>query len=182
MKKIISLTILLALVLAICGCQQNNDELEDMMFEEYLKGMEQAEENVFLQLYNSVPKKQKLYRNITWVEKDFTFTISDFSEDTKTKFSITLYLPNSTARQVLDDNNVYIGIYGLRNGYGPTDINAWDELCDSFDSFFYYAIINKSTLDDNVLKATGFSSYYTLSSVAVVISINGSIYSADYEL
>lgn len=181
MKKFISLIILLTLALTVCGCQQNNDELEDMMFEEYLKGMDQSEENVFLQLYNSVPKKQKLYRDITWAEKDFTFTISDFSEDTKTKFSITLYLPKSTARQVLEDNNVYIGIYGLRNGYGPTDVNAWDELCDSFDSFYAYAIGN-STLDDKILEATGFSSYYSLSSVSIVISINGSIYAADYEL
>lgn len=189
MKRVLVIVLCVVLVFSLFSCADRDTECEECE-EEYLNGMSNGQATVFMELYNSVPQKKLLYPNLTWTEKDFSFVISHTQEihddfeivETETIVSTSLYLPDSTLYQALDEKNIYIGIYGLKKGADKTDNIAWRswaELCEDFDT---YALYSMSEGDSNHLACDCFSTYDEISSISVVIVINGKIYAADYSL
>jgi hypothetical protein len=177
MKRLISLLVLLTLIVTLFSCySQEEDELDDLLFDEFLDGMEQAEENVFLQLYKSDPSHQKLTRGVKWAEDDFEFIIRAEFVDNKTNIYTSLSIPNTTLEMALENLNAYVAIYGLKKGYTSSDINAWDELCGDFETYLLYS---PTDFQSKKIKSD-FTSYYELEYIAVVIAINGSLYTGKY--
>jgi hypothetical protein len=189
MKRILVIALCAVLVFSFSSCVDRDKACEECE-EEYLSGMSDGHATVFMELYNSVPNKKLLYRDSTWNEKDFSFVISHTQEicddfevvTTETIVSTSLYLPNSTLQQAFDEKNIYIGIYGLKKGSDKTDIIAWRtwaEICDDFDTYVLYSM---SEADSNYIACDYFSTYDEISSISVVIVINGKIYAADYPI
>lgn len=189
MKRLLSVALCVGLVLGLSSCAYRDTECEQCE-EEYFDGLSNGQATVFMELYNSVSNKNLLYRDSTWSEQDFSFVISHTQEvcddfevtTTKTIVSTSLYLPDSTSYQAFDDQNIYIGIYGLKKGADKTDHvawRAWSEICDNFDTYLLYSL---SEVDSNYISCDYFSTYDEISSISVVIVINGKIYAADYSL
>ena len=189
MKRLLSIALCVGLVLGLSSCAYRDTECEQCE-EEYFDGLSNGQATVFMELYNSVPKKKLLYPDLTWTEKDFSFVISHTQEihddfeviETETIVSTSLYLPDSTSYQAFDDQNIYIGIYGLKKGADKTDRvawRAWSEICDNFDTYLIYSL---SEADSSYLTCDFLSTYDEISSISVVITINGKIYAADYPL
>ena len=189
MRKVISIFLCIIIVFGLSSCDNRDTECEKCE-EEYFDGLSNGQATVFMELYNSVPTKKRLSQNTTWREKDFSFTISHIQEihddfevvETETIISTSLYLPDSTVQQAFDENDIYIGIYGLKKGADKTDHiawRAWSEICDNFETYLMYSL---SETDSNYLACDRFSTYDEISTVSVVIVINGKIYAADYLL
>ena len=189
MKRLLNIALCVILIFSLSSCVDWDAGCEECE-EEYFNGLSDGHAMVFMELYNSVPTKKLLYQDSTWIEKDFSFVISHTQEicddfevvTTETIVSTSLYLPNSTLYQAFNEKNIYIGIYGLRKGADKTDTIAWRtwaEICDDFDTYLLYSL---SEVDSNYIACDYFSTYDEISSISVVIVINGKIYAADYSL
>lgn len=180
--KFVSSLLFVSLLFLFTGCYSyTSEELDELKFEQYLRGMEAGNAETFENLYKSVQYKESLRNGVYSKKNNFGITLSHSSATSSWGSEIVevqceLYFFDYTFKSLATNKNVYIGIYGMSyNDSGEVVVK--EELCGNLDSY----LISVSFENENTHSLpTEFAVYDNIEFIAVVISVNGSIYAFNH--
>lgn len=179
LKNICCTALCIVLLFCLPSCHQAEDDYFDD--ERFQRGVEHGVEDTFLRMYNAVGfyNDETLMFGDTWNTKHFSLTIVDYEVKGDKYLFYNLNLQKTTVGKCYEGESLFFYIYA---------ISDTDGIVLSGDDYYYDGILEYDGDTDDYLNGKIINGKVKLfdnssaQTMLIIIMIDGSVYTATYEM